>query len=161
MTLTTVTNGGPSSLSSHQGNSSTNAIKINFLSSENLEQKTRVSTHLLAQGGWDLFLTVYRLHDPAHRQYDRSPAGELDPIRTVYRGLDKAIGEHLVWSPKTGVVYGPDTHWRTGDHRPDGLLLASGPGFTPGTALPDVDVVDLGATLSAMLGVELTVSRSW
>jgi predicted AlkP superfamily phosphohydrolase/phosphomutase len=320
-----------------------------------LEQKTRVSTHLLAQGGWDLFLTVFgeshsighqqwHLHDPAHRQYDRSLATELDPIRTVYRGLDKAIGEHLalagedttvfvllshgmgpryegshllheilrlldgvendgfrggsamrlakraltsmpaalrsglaagalpllrrrlanaplpavpnwataeqrarqryflspnnfvfggvrinvvgrepngrvkpgaeydavcdqltedllslvnvatgkpvvrevsrtsdhydreaddslpdllidwgrsgpvetVWSPKTGVVYGPDTHWRTGDHRPDGLLLAGGPGFTPGTALPDVDVVDLGATLSAMLGVELT-----
>ncbi|MGW5702755.1 alkaline phosphatase family protein [Amycolatopsis japonica] len=61
-----------------------------------------------------------------------------------------------VWSPKTGVVYGPDEHWRTGDHRPDGLLLASGPGFEPGAKLPDLDVVDLGSTLSAMLGVELT-----
>ncbi|CRK58976.1 hypothetical protein [Alloactinosynnema sp. L-07] len=318
-------------------------------------QKTQLSTHLLAQGDWDLFLTVYgeshsighqqwHLHDPAHRQYDPALAAELDPIRSLYRGLDHAVAEHLalagqdttvfvllshgmgpryegchllheilrlldqvqtdglrggalmrlakrafhglppalrsrvtkaalprlrarfarsplpavpnwataeqrarqryflspnnfvyggvrlnvvgrephgvvrpgaefesvcdqltedllalvnvvtgepvvrsvarttdhydresddtlpdllidwgrsgpietVWSPKTGMVHGPDTHWRTGDHRPDGLLLASGPAFTPGARLPDIDVVDLGASLSAMLGVELT-----
>lgn len=85
--------------------------------------------------------------------YDRE-ADDTLPDLLIDWGRSGPI--ETVWSPKTGVVHGPDEHWRTGDHRPDGLLLASGPGFTPGARLPDLDVVDLGASLSAMLGVELT-----
>ncbi|CRK58977.1 hypothetical protein [Alloactinosynnema sp. L-07] len=317
--------------------------------------KTEVSTHLLGQGGWDLFLTVYgeahsvghqlwHLHDPSHRLHDSTLAAELDPVRAVYRELDRGVGEHLaqagpdttvfvllshgmgaryegshllheilrlldgvqndgirgaapmrwakrafgalprparsgllaaalpllrrriardplppvpnwasaeqrsrqryylcpnnfvyggvrinlvgrepnglvkpgadyesvcarltddllalvnvengqpmvravtrtsdhhdreaddtlpdllidwvrtgpietVWSPKTGIVHRPDTHWRTGDHRPEGVLLAKGPGFEPGARLGNIDVVDLGASLAALCGVRLT-----
>ncbi|MFD8493915.1 alkaline phosphatase family protein [Amycolatopsis sp. NPDC059657] len=84
--------------------------------------------------------------------YDREADDSL-PDLLIDWGRSGPI--ETVWSAKTGVVHGPDTHWRTGDHRPGGLLLASGPGFTPGTALPDMDVVDFGSSLSAMLGVTL------
>ena len=57
-----------------------------------------------------------------------------------------------VWSPKVGLVHAPYTHWRTGDHRPDGLLLASGPGIDPGTR-PELRNVDLGPSILARLGL--------
>ena len=60
-----------------------------------------------------------------------------------------------VWSPKIGLVHVPYTHWRTGDHRPDGLLLARGAGIDPGAALPPVRMVDLAPSLAARLGVTL------
>jgi predicted AlkP superfamily phosphohydrolase/phosphomutase len=60
-----------------------------------------------------------------------------------------------VWSPTIGVVHVPYTHWRTGDHRPDGLLLAAGPGLEPGTAYPRMRMMDLGPSLAARLGVGL------
>jgi predicted AlkP superfamily phosphohydrolase/phosphomutase len=60
-----------------------------------------------------------------------------------------------VWSPKVGVVHVPYTHWRTGDHRPDGLLLAAGPGIEPGATHPRLRMIDLAPTLAARLGVTL------
>jgi predicted AlkP superfamily phosphohydrolase/phosphomutase len=60
-----------------------------------------------------------------------------------------------VWSPKTGRVHADYTHWRTGDHRPDGLLLALGPGIPPGAVLPAVDVEDIAPCIAARLGVRL------
>ncbi|HWT13076.1 MAG TPA: hypothetical protein VN231_10020, partial [Allosphingosinicella sp.] len=47
------------------------------------------------------------------------------------------------------------SHWRTGDHRPDGLLIAAGPGFAAGAELAPVEVEDLGPSVAARLGVEL------
>ena len=60
-----------------------------------------------------------------------------------------------VWSTKIGVVHGPYTHWRTGDHRPDGMLLAYGPGIPTRTTLPPVNIEDLAPGISARLGVGL------
>jgi hypothetical protein len=60
-----------------------------------------------------------------------------------------------IWSPKTGVIYRPYIHWRTGDHTEQGLLLAHGPGFARGP-MPPVDIIDLGASLAARLGVPLS-----
>ena len=60
-----------------------------------------------------------------------------------------------VWSPATGVVQLPYDHWRTGDHHQRGLLLATGPGIEPGRRAERVDVVHVGPTLAASLGVEL------
>jgi hypothetical protein len=59
-----------------------------------------------------------------------------------------------VWSPKIGLVHAPYTHWRTGDHRPDGLLLAAGHGVPRGR-MPDINVEDLGVAISKRLGVTL------
>jgi predicted AlkP superfamily phosphohydrolase/phosphomutase len=60
-----------------------------------------------------------------------------------------------VTSPKIGIVHAPYQGWRTGDHRPDGLLLARGPGLPPGTNLPAIKVEDIGPTIAARLGVTL------
>ena len=60
-----------------------------------------------------------------------------------------------VWSPKTGVVHVPYWHWRTGDHRPDGLLLVRGPGIDPGAVGARVRMVDIAPSLAARLGVTL------
>jgi predicted AlkP superfamily phosphohydrolase/phosphomutase len=59
----------------------------------------------------------------------------------------------MAWSPRTGTVFGAYDHWRTGDHREHGLLLARGPGIVPGRTSSPLDTVDLGATLCSALGV--------
>ena len=47
-----------------------------------------------------------------------------------------------VWSPKTGIVHAQLTciGARSGDHRPEGLLLAYGPAIPRSTVLPSIEV---------------------
>jgi predicted AlkP superfamily phosphohydrolase/phosphomutase len=59
-----------------------------------------------------------------------------------------------VWSETVGLVERPYTHWRTGDHRLDGLLLASGPGLGSGRQAT-LATEDIGASIAARLGVGL------
>ena len=58
-------------------------------------------------------------------------------------------------SPTIGRVEGRYQGVRTGDHRPDGLFLAVGPGLTPKRVEKPVSVMDLGPSMAALLGVEL------
>jgi len=44
---------------------------------------------------------------------------------------------------------------RTGDHTPHGLVLVCGPGIEPAALVDTLSVMDVGATLSAMLGVSI------
>jgi predicted AlkP superfamily phosphohydrolase/phosphomutase len=60
-----------------------------------------------------------------------------------------------IWSPKTGVIYGPYTHWRTGDHRPPGHLFVAGPNIPSGVNFGELFIGDLAPTICAMLGHEL------
>jgi predicted AlkP superfamily phosphohydrolase/phosphomutase len=60
-----------------------------------------------------------------------------------------------VISPKIGMVHAPYQGWRTGDHSPDGLLLARGPGLPAATDLPPLAIEDIGPTVAARLGVTL------
>lgn len=60
-----------------------------------------------------------------------------------------------VSSPKIGTVHTPYTHWRTGDHRPDGLLIAAAPDLEGGAVLPPIEVEDIGPSIAARLGVHL------
>ncbi len=60
-----------------------------------------------------------------------------------------------VYSPRVGIVHVPYEEWRTGDHRPDGLLLATGPGIPVGARLAPIESIDLAPTIAARLGVEL------
>lgn len=65
--------------------------------------KTQLSSHFLAQGGWDLFLTVFaeghcaghqfwHVHDRSHPRYDAEMARTLgNPIREVYAAIDAGI----------------------------------------------------------------------
>lgn len=52
------------------------------------------------------------------------------------------------------LLHGPFGLWRTGDHGPDGLLLAAGPDIGPGPA-ERLRIIDIGPSVAARLGVEL------
>ncbi len=58
-------------------------------------------------------------------------------------------------SERIGVLEGTNRYCRTGDHRPEGLLIAVGPGVTAGPPSRVVSTVDIAPTLTACLGVEL------
>jgi predicted AlkP superfamily phosphohydrolase/phosphomutase len=60
-----------------------------------------------------------------------------------------------VRSSKAGTVTAHDAEERTGDHRPAGLLLATGPGVRPGMLPRTVRSEDIAPTVAAALGVEL------
>lgn len=57
-----------------------------------------------------------------------------------------------VWSDVTGELPVRAGGWRSGEHRPDGLLLATGPGL-PRATLPPIAIEDLAPTITALAGV--------
>ncbi len=77
-----------------------------FISSleSGVQRKGAWSAELLARGEWDLFMQVFteshcvghqcwHLHDPAHPAHDATVAAITgDPLRTVYRAIDREIG---------------------------------------------------------------------
>jgi hypothetical protein len=60
-----------------------------------------------------------------------------------------------VWSPKIGILHAPYANWRSGDHRPGGLMFAAGPGMPAGASLPEIALEDLAPSLAARLDVAL------
>jgi hypothetical protein len=95
---------------------------------------------------------VFRRLRSSDRSYRRSPT---DTLPDLFIEWERSGPIETVWSPKTGLVHAPYTHWRTGDHRPDGLLLALGPGIPAGNVLPSLDVENLAPSIAARLGVRL------
>jgi len=95
---------------------------------------------------------VVRAVERTERHHPRSPHDSL-PDLLIEWNSDEQI--ETVWSAKTGIVHGPATHWRTGDHRPAGLLLAAGPAIRPGADLGQIPIGDLGPTICARLGIQL------
>jgi predicted AlkP superfamily phosphohydrolase/phosphomutase len=61
----------------------------------------------------------------------------------------------VAYSPKIGVVEDVNTYGRSGEHRPEGLLIAAGPGIAMGTFEQPVSVLDLAPTWTSSLGVEM------
>jgi predicted AlkP superfamily phosphohydrolase/phosphomutase len=95
---------------------------------------------------------VVRAVERADRWYRRSPD---DTMPDLFVDWERTAPIETVWSAKTGIVHAPYANWRTGDHRPDGLRLAFGPGIQSGTALPSVDLEDLAPSIAGRLGVLL------
>lgn len=95
---------------------------------------------------------VIRAVERTERYHPRSPHDSLPDLLIEWK-RDEQI--ETVWSAKTGIVHGPVTHWRTGDHRPAGLLLAAGPTIPAGADLGEIPVGDLGPTICARLGIRL------
>jgi predicted AlkP superfamily phosphohydrolase/phosphomutase len=60
-----------------------------------------------------------------------------------------------IFSPKIGVLEGLNSYCRTGDHRSEGIFLASGPGITPERLARTVSIMDFAPTICQLLGVEL------
>ena len=63
-----------------------------------------------------------------------------------------------VWfvdSEKTGLITGVNGYCRTGDHRREGLFMATGPGIRPGRLARSVSIMDFAPTFCALLGTAL------
>lgn len=58
-------------------------------------------------------------------------------------------------SPKIGVIEGANDYGRTGEHRPEGLFIAAGPGVRPGLLPREISILDFAPTFGKLLGVEL------
>ncbi len=95
---------------------------------------------------------VVRAVERSDRWYRRSAS---DRIPDFFVDWQRTAPIETVWSPKTGLVHGPYRHWRSGDHRPHGLMLATGPGIPTSTALSAIEVESLAPSIAARLGVGL------
>jgi hypothetical protein len=84
--------------------------------------------------------------------YRRSPG---DAFGDLFVEWERSHPIERVWSPAVGTVSIPYDHWRQGDHVREGFMFASGPGIRPGKRREVAQVVDLGATFCAALGVSL------
>jgi predicted AlkP superfamily phosphohydrolase/phosphomutase len=103
---------------------------------ERIRKKTALSAELWRSERWDLFMTVFadphdlghltwHLHDPSHPAHDPAWAREHgDPIRDVYRELDRSVGELLLLAGRDASI-----------------VLFTGPGMGPHyTANPVLDL---------------------
>lgn len=78
--------------------------------------KSAWTVELLRRGGWDLFMQVFseshcvghqcwHLHDAGHPAYDPAMAAMAgDPIRSVYRAIDRAIAEIVAAAGDAAIV---------------------------------------------------------
>jgi predicted AlkP superfamily phosphohydrolase/phosphomutase len=79
-----------------------------------------------------------------------------DELRLGSATCGNPIGSRVrLRSPKFGVVEGVNQYVRTGDHRPDGLFAAIGPGITPGRVSRTVSIMDFAPTFCALLGAPM------
>jgi predicted AlkP superfamily phosphohydrolase/phosphomutase len=92
---------------------------------------------------------VIRGAEPAERWYRRR---DSDTIPDLFLDWERSGPIEKVWSAKTGLVESPYVNWRSGDHRPQGLLLAQGPGIAGGSTLAEMAIEDLPASLLARFG---------
>jgi predicted AlkP superfamily phosphohydrolase/phosphomutase len=101
----------------------------------------------------------------------RDPATGKNPIGKILRKEDVLSGEFLDMAPDLLLVPAPlyslthaksmveDADWISGDHRLEGVLVATGPEVRPGPFEETVELIDLGATSLAALGVPSAVRR--
>jgi predicted AlkP superfamily phosphohydrolase/phosphomutase len=103
-----------------------------------LDAKRQASLHLLAQGAWDLFVSVigeshcvghqlWHVHDVDHPRHDPTARRLLgDPLVEVYARLDAVVGEHIAGAGPDATCYvhlshGMGPHY-DGDHVLDEVL---------------------------------------
>ncbi|MGE0747648.1 MAG: alkaline phosphatase family protein [Rhodospirillales bacterium] len=116
---------------------------------DRVRRKTDMSLHYLAQGNWDLFVTVYgdahcaghqcwHVHEPTNHLHDPAIAREVgDPLKDVYVAIDAGIDRILkACGPETTVIifcsHGM-THHHSGTRLLDDMLLALDGGHRPQT----------------------------
>jgi predicted AlkP superfamily phosphohydrolase/phosphomutase len=76
----------------------------------------------------------------------------LDDLPDLLVEWTQAEPVEAVSSPATGLVRKHFLQHRTGDHRPDGMLITAGPAAPRGQVAP-VSIYDLGPTITSLLGV--------
>ena len=99
-------------------------------------------------GGRPLVRRIVRTEDV----YPRRPDDDLPDLLVEWH---HDFPVRAATSPLTGLVRGRYGGVRTGDHRPDGFVLARGPVRAAGTVARNLRVEDLAPTIAALLGVTL------
>jgi predicted AlkP superfamily phosphohydrolase/phosphomutase len=89
----------------------------------------------------------------ADQHYER---GRLDALPDLFLEWNQNHPIEAVWSPRIGLIRGPYLHWRTGDHRPGGLLLVRDPEIDPGLELPPLAIEQLSGEIASRLGTQLS-----
>ncbi|HEV2867427.1 MAG TPA: hypothetical protein VGX37_13030, partial [Allosphingosinicella sp.] len=112
----------------------------------------RIEADLLELVNLDTCGPVVRAVHRSHLHHSRS---HDDHMPDLFIEWERTAPIERVYSAKAGTVHTPYTHWRTGDHRPDGLLIAVGPGFEAAREYPPIEVEDLGPSIAAHLGVPI------
>jgi predicted AlkP superfamily phosphohydrolase/phosphomutase len=74
-----------------------------------------------------------------------------DEIPDLFIDWDRSVLPATVSSPAIGTLTFPYHNWRTGDHRPAGMLLVRSHGLAGGSRLAPVNTEDLGPTIAAYL----------
>jgi predicted AlkP superfamily phosphohydrolase/phosphomutase len=87
------------------------------------------------------------------RDFHQGPYLEHLPDLLIEWNRDASIRH--VGSERIGSIRGEWLGIRSGDHRPEGLLFARGPGMTPGWLDRHIPIVDVSATISELLGETL------
>jgi predicted AlkP superfamily phosphohydrolase/phosphomutase len=115
----------------------------------------RLEADLLALVNVDTGGRVITRVERSDMHYERE---SLDALPDLFLQWNQDDPIETVWSPRFGMIRGPYTHWRTGDHRPGGMLLVRGRGIAPGATLPAVEVSQLSKLIAGELGVDLDQS---
>jgi predicted AlkP superfamily phosphohydrolase/phosphomutase len=76
------------------------------------------------------------------------------PLGSILVG-DLEGSQLRLFSEKVGVVEGNNTYCRTGDHRPEGLFMAYGPGINAGQITRTVSIMDFGPTFLRLFGLTM------
>ena len=101
----------------------------------------------------------------------RDPVTGTNPILKIYKKEEVLSGEFMDMAPDLLLVPAPlyslthaksmveDADWVSGDHRLEGVLVAIGPEVKAGELEETVELIDLGSTALAGLGVPSAVPR--
>ncbi len=87
------------------------------------------------------------------------PGGRISelPDLIVRWATSPAADQRAIVSPRLGTIHmpspGTNPTGRSGNHRPEGFLIAVGSGFAPGTTIDGGHILDLAPTVYAAMGV--------
>jgi predicted AlkP superfamily phosphohydrolase/phosphomutase len=90
-----------------------------------------------------------------HRCSEHYPRAADDRMPDLFVEWERSAPIEAVASPGVGTLVAPYTHWRTGDHEADGLLIAVAPDLPAGAEMSPLAIEDLGPSVAARLGVAL------
>jgi len=85
------------------------------------------------------------------RSADLYPGARLSDLPDLLVEWDRDAPIRRISSPKTGVIEGVFPGRRTGDHKPEGLFFAFGPGIVPGAIEEVVPITAFAPTIAALL----------